>query len=68
VLKMSELSPLTAAGWATWHRGRHPGGRAERRARLRRRGGEPLVAHPDVRVVSFTGSTATGQRIVRAAA
>jgi aldehyde dehydrogenase (NAD+) len=25
--------------------------------------GEPLVAHPDVAVVSFTGSTAVGQRI-----
>jgi 5-carboxymethyl-2-hydroxymuconic-semialdehyde dehydrogenase len=28
--------------------------------------GEPLVAHPDVRAVSFTGSTATGNRIVQA--
>jgi 5-carboxymethyl-2-hydroxymuconic-semialdehyde dehydrogenase len=28
--------------------------------------GEPLCQHPDVRVVSFTGSTATGDRIVRA--
>jgi 5-carboxymethyl-2-hydroxymuconic-semialdehyde dehydrogenase len=29
--------------------------------------GEPLCAHPDVRAISFTGSTATGNRIVRAA-
>ncbi len=29
--------------------------------------GEPLVAHPDVRAISFTGSTATGNRIVKAA-
>jgi 5-carboxymethyl-2-hydroxymuconic-semialdehyde dehydrogenase len=29
--------------------------------------GEPLVAHPDVRAISFTGSTTTGNRIVRAA-
>jgi len=29
--------------------------------------GEPLCAHPDVRAISFTGSTATGQRIVKAA-
>ncbi|NDG42019.1 MAG: aldehyde dehydrogenase family protein, partial [Betaproteobacteria bacterium] len=29
--------------------------------------GEPLCAHPDVRAISFTGSTATGHRIVQAA-
>ena len=29
--------------------------------------GEPLVRHPDVRAISFTGSTATGNRIVQAA-
>jgi 5-carboxymethyl-2-hydroxymuconic-semialdehyde dehydrogenase len=29
--------------------------------------GEPLVAHPDVHAVSFTGSTATGNRIVQTA-
>jgi 5-carboxymethyl-2-hydroxymuconic-semialdehyde dehydrogenase len=30
--------------------------------------GEPLVRHPDVRAISFTGSSATGQRIVQMAA
>jgi 5-carboxymethyl-2-hydroxymuconic-semialdehyde dehydrogenase len=29
--------------------------------------GEPLCQHPDVRAISFTGSTLTGNRIVRAA-
>ncbi len=29
--------------------------------------GEPLVAHADVRSISFTGSTATGNRIIRSA-
>ena len=29
--------------------------------------GEPLCSHPDVRTISFTGSTATGNRIVQAA-
>jgi 5-carboxymethyl-2-hydroxymuconic-semialdehyde dehydrogenase len=29
--------------------------------------GEPLCAHPDVRAISFTGSTVTGNRIVQAA-
>ena len=32
-----------------------------------RAAGEPLCRHPDVRAISFTGSTATGQRIVRSA-
>ena len=31
-----------------------------------RTAGEPLCSHPDVRAISFTGSTATGQRIVSA--
>jgi betaine-aldehyde dehydrogenase len=30
--------------------------------------GEPLVTHPDVRMVSFTGSTQTGKRIMELAA
>lgn len=30
--------------------------------------GEPLVAHPDIKAVSFTGGTATGARIAAAAA
>jgi alpha-ketoglutaric semialdehyde dehydrogenase len=29
--------------------------------------GEPLARHPDVKVISFTGSTATGQHITRVA-
>jgi len=68
VLKMSELSPLSAArlGELALEAGIPPGvlnlvhgtGKAA---------GEPLVAHPDVRAVSFTGSTATGHRIVKAA-
>lgn len=30
--------------------------------------GEPLVTHPDVRMISFTGSTGTGKRIMELAA
>ncbi|OKH27661.1 aminobutyraldehyde dehydrogenase [Chroogloeocystis siderophila] len=30
--------------------------------------GEPLISHPDVRMVSFTGSTRTGKRIMELAA
>ncbi|MCC7411648.1 MAG: 5-carboxymethyl-2-hydroxymuconate semialdehyde dehydrogenase [Gammaproteobacteria bacterium] len=68
VLKMSELSPLSAArlGELALAAGVPPGvlnivhGYGVET-------GEPLVAHPDVRAISFTGSTVTGQRIVRTA-
>ena len=68
VLKMSELSPMSAArlGQLALEAGIPPGvlnlvhGTGKEV-------GEPLVAHPDVRAVSFTGSTATGQRIVKSA-
>ncbi|WP_442762486.1 5-carboxymethyl-2-hydroxymuconate semialdehyde dehydrogenase [Malikia spinosa] len=66
VLKPSELSPMTAArlGQLALEAGVPPGvlnivqGNG-------REAGAPLVAHPDVRLVSFTGSTATGNAIVR---
>ena len=68
VLKMSELSPLTAArlGELALEAGIPPGvlnlvhGTG-------REAGEPLCRHPDVRAISFTGSTVTGQRIVQSA-
>jgi 5-carboxymethyl-2-hydroxymuconic-semialdehyde dehydrogenase len=68
VLKMSELSPLTAArlGELALEAGIPPGvlnlvhGYGQQ-------AGEPLVRHPDVRAISFTGSTATGNRIVKEA-
>jgi 5-carboxymethyl-2-hydroxymuconic-semialdehyde dehydrogenase len=66
VLKMSELSPLSISrfGELATEAGLPPGvlnivhGYGKET-------GEPLCAHPDVRAISFTGSTATGQRIVR---
>ena len=68
VLKMSELSPMSAArlGELALEAGIPPGvlnlvhGHG-------RDAGEPLCQHPDVRAISFTGSTATGNRIVQAA-
>lgn len=68
VLKMSELSPLTAArlGELALEAGIPPGvlnvvhGYGAQT-------GEPLCQHPDVRAISFTGSTLTGNRIVKAA-
>lgn len=68
VLKMSELSPLSISrfGELATEAGLPPGvlnivhgtGVAA---------GEPLVSHPDVRAISFTGSTVTGNRIIRSA-
>jgi len=68
VLKMSELSPLTAArlGELALEAG-IPAGVLNLVHGYGNEAGEPLVAHPDVRAISFTGSTATGNRIVKSA-
>lgn len=68
VLKMSELSPLSASrlGELALEAG-IPAGVLNIVHGLGVETGEPLCSHPDVRAISFTGSTATGDRIVRAA-
>ncbi len=68
VLKMSELSPLTAArlGELALEAGVPPGVLNLVHG-YGKEAGEPLVAHPDVRAISFTGSTVTGNRIVKTA-
>jgi len=68
VLKMSELSPMTAArlGELALEAG-IPAGVLNLVHGYGKDAGEPLVAHRDVRAVSFTGSTQTGNRIVQAA-
>ncbi len=68
VLKMSELSPLTAArlGQLALEAGIPPGVLNLVHG-YGKDAGEPLVKHPDVRAISFTGSTATGHRIVQQA-
>jgi len=68
VLKMSELSPLTAArlGELSVEAG-IPAGVLNVVHGYGKQAGEPLCRHPDVRAISFTGSTATGNRIVQAA-
>jgi 5-carboxymethyl-2-hydroxymuconic-semialdehyde dehydrogenase len=68
VLKMSELSPLTASmlGELALEAG-IPAGVLNVVHGYGKDAGEPLVAHPEVRAVSFTGSTVTGNRIVQAA-
>ena len=68
VLKMSELSPLPAArlGELALEAG-IPVGVLNVVHGYGKEVGEPLCAHPDVRAISFTGSTVTGNRIVQAA-
>ena len=68
VLKMSELSPLTAArlGELALEAG-IPAGVLNVLHGYGADAGEPLCRHPDVRAISFTGSTVTGNRIVKAA-
>jgi 5-carboxymethyl-2-hydroxymuconic-semialdehyde dehydrogenase len=68
VLKMSELSPLSAArlGDLALEAG-IPAGVLNIVHGYGVEAGEPLCRHPDVRAISFTGSTATGNRIVKAA-
>lgn len=68
VLKMSELSPLSAArlGALALEAG-IPSGVLNIVHGLGREAGEALVRHRDVRAISFTGSTVTGNRIVQAA-
>lgn len=68
VLKMSELSPLSAArlGELAMEAG-IPAGVLNIVHGYGQDAGEPLCQHPDVRAISFTGSTLTGNRIVKAA-
>jgi len=67
VLKMSELSPLSAArlGELALEAG-IPAGVLNIVHGYGTEAGEPLCRHPDVRAISFTGSTVTGNRIVKA--
>jgi len=68
VLKMSELSPLSISRFAELAtEAGLPPGVLNLVHGTGREAGEPLCAHPDVRAISFTGSTATGQRIVKTA-
>lgn len=68
VLKMSELSPMTAdrLGELALEAG-IPAGVLNLVHGYGSEAGEPLVRHPDVRSISFTGSTVTGNRIVQQA-
>jgi len=67
VLKMSELSPLSASrlGELALEAG-IPAGVLNVVHGYGAEAGEALCRHPDVRAISFTGSTVTGNRIVKA--
>lgn len=68
VMKMSELSPMTVSRLGELIREAGvPDGVFNLVHGYGTEAGEPLVSHPDVRAVSFTGSTVTGERIIRAA-
>lgn len=68
VMKMSELSPMTAdmLGRLVLEAG-IPAGVFNLVHGYGKDAGEPLIRHPDVRAISFTGSTVTGNRIVQQA-
>ena len=68
VLKMSELSPMSAArlGELALEAG-IPAGVLNIVHGLGKDAGEPLCKHADVRAISFTGSSLTGNRIVQTA-
>lgn len=68
VAKPSELTPRTADALADLlEEAGLPAGLYNVVHGLGPEAGEPLVAHPDVRAVSFTGGTATGDRVAAAA-
>ena len=68
VLKAAEDTPLTAWLFAALaHEAGLPAGALNVIQGLGAEAGEPLVAHPDVAVLSFTGSTAVGRRIAQTA-
>nr|WP_180206972.1 aldehyde dehydrogenase family protein [Pseudomonas sp. SbOxS1]NYU07302.1 aldehyde dehydrogenase family protein [Pseudomonas sp. SbOxS1] len=69
VLKPAEQTPLTALLLAEiLHRAGLPAGACNVVTGTGNRVGAPLVAHPKVRHVTFTGSVETGRRVMQAAA
>jgi betaine-aldehyde dehydrogenase len=68
VLKPAEITPLTALLFAeAAHDAGVPGGVVNVVSGTGAVAGEALVAHPDVDMVSFTGSSAVGRRVMEVA-
>jgi betaine-aldehyde dehydrogenase len=68
VIKPSEFTPLTTLRMVEVAFGDFPPGVVNVVTGYGAETGEPLVTHPDVRMIAFTGSLATGQRIATLAA
>jgi betaine-aldehyde dehydrogenase len=68
IIKPSEMTPLTALYMAEHCFDNLPAGVVNVITGFGTETGEPLVKHPDVPVIAFTGSLATGQRIASTAA
>jgi 5-carboxymethyl-2-hydroxymuconic-semialdehyde dehydrogenase len=69
VLKPAEFTPLSAGLWAgIFREAGLPDGVFNLVNGLGEQAGDALVRHPDVRLISFTGETVTGQEIFRNAA
>jgi len=68
VIKPSELTPLSALYLAEHCLDHLPAGVVNVVTGFGADAGEPLVRHPEVPVIAFTGSLATGQRIAAQAA
>lgn len=68
VIKPSELTPLTTLESARVAFQHFPPGVINIVTGYGPEAGEPLVTHPDVRMIAFTGSLAVGQRIASLAA
>ena len=64
VLKPAEFTPLSASLWAhIFRKAGLPAGAFNLVNGLGEEAGDALVKHPDVRLISFTGETTTGQTI-----
>ncbi|HSF83752.1 MAG TPA: aldehyde dehydrogenase family protein [Anaerolineales bacterium] len=68
IIKPSELTPLTTLKLAELAFSHLPAGVVNVVTGFGPEVGEPLVTHPDVNMVAFTGSLVTGQRIASLAA
>ncbi len=68
VMKPSEISSLSILHWIDIAGGDMPDGVMNVVTGYGKEAGEALVKHPDVPVITFTGSVVTGKRIARLAA
>ena len=68
VMKPSEITPLSILHWCNVVDSILPDGLINVITGFGQSAGEPIVKHPDVPVVTFTGSVATGKKIAKFAA